>query len=215
MTLGTTIARSALLLGAFAIACTLLITLTWLGTNERIALVEKQARQQALLKLIPRSEHANDMLTDTLSAQAQEPLLQLKQERAIYRARDNQGRVTAVIIPARTPEGYSGDIQLLVAVRRDLSVAGVRVVSHRETPGLGDKIETQKSSWISQFNNKSLRQLPKEQWAVKKDGGTFDQLTGATISSRAVSDAVKNALRYASNEHQRLFSQEEISDVNQ
>ncbi|PIE39277.1 MAG: electron transport complex subunit RsxG [Gammaproteobacteria bacterium] len=213
MKLSSAISRNALLLGAFATVCTLLITLTWLGTHDHIAAAELQVRRQALLDLIPKGEHANDMLQDTLPAAADGSLLKLKQNRDIYRARNAQGQVIAVILPVRAPDGYSGDINALVAIAADLTVLGVKVISHRETPGLGDKIDTRKSSWIGQFTGKNPNNPAPTQWAVQKDGGSFDQLTGATISSRAVVNAVRDALQYASDNYPSLFAQGDTANV--
>ena len=99
-------------------------------------------------------------------------------------------------------QGYSGDISLLLGINVDNSIAGVRVVSHKETPGLGDKLELKKSPWLLDFNNK--KKLQDENWAVKKDGGQFDQFTGATITPRAVVNAVGDALDYFENNRQAL-----------
>ena len=101
-----------------------------------------------------------------------------------------------MILPVVAPEGYSGRIDLLVGIYADGSVAGVRAVSHRETPGLGDKVEIGKSQWVLEFNGKSLSMPVPENWAVKKDGGNFDQFTGATITPRAVVKAVYQSLEY-------------------
>ena len=93
-------------------------------------------------------------------------------------------------------EGYSGPINLLVAVNVDGTLSGVRVVSHKETPGLGDKIETNKDDWILGFVGKSLSNPSEALWKVRKDGGEFDQFTGATITPRAVVNAVREVLKY-------------------
>ena len=94
------------------------------------------------------------------------------------------------------PDGYNGSIRLLVAINLDSTLAGVRVVQHRETPGLGDAIDAQRSDWILGFDGKSLTTPPRKDWKVKRDGGDFDQFTGATITPRAVVKAVKKALLY-------------------
>lgn len=199
------IIHNALLLGVFAIVTTFAISATWLLTKDRIAIAENKAKQKALLELVPRTQHSNNMLEDTLALTSADTLLGLTTDSILYRARNNSGEVIAVILPSHTPDGYSGGIDLLIGVRRDLTLAGVRVIRHRETPGLGDKIERRKSNWIEQFIGKSLQQPPTPRWQVKKDGGDFDQLTGATITPRAVVNATARALHYARNHYADLF----------
>jgi electron transport complex protein RnfG len=101
-----------------------------------------------------------------------------------------------MILPAVAPDGYSGEIRLLVGIDLDGRILGVRVTNHRETPGLGDRIETRKSDWVHSFDGRSLGNPPAEQWNVKKNGGVFDQFTGATITPRAVVKAVQHSLAY-------------------
>jgi electron transport complex protein RnfG len=103
--------------------------------------------------------------------------------------------------------GYAGDIELLVGVRADGRVAGVRVVEHHETPGLGDGIEADKSDWIRGFDGRSLGDPPREDWAVRRDGGDFDQFTGATITPRAVVEAVRDTLIYFEDHRDQVFAQ--------
>src|SRR5690606_16997828 len=122
-------------------------------------------------------------------------LLRLPEPATAWRARQ-QGQVVVVILPAVTMDGYSGRIDLLVGIRANGELAGVRVTHHRETPGLGDKLEVGKSQWIFSFEGKSLSMPAPEGWAVRKDGGEFDQFVGATITPRAVVRAVRNALLY-------------------
>ena len=121
----------------------------------------------------------------------------LGQEEAftVYLAKKNNV-VSALIFPVTATDGYSGIIKLLVGINIDGTLAGVRVVSHKETPGLGDAIEIQRSDWILSFNNKSLDNPTGKGWAVKRDGGVFDQFTGATITPRAVVKAVHLSLIY-------------------
>ncbi|WP_407276698.1 RnfABCDGE type electron transport complex subunit G [Halothiobacillus sp. DCM-1] len=116
------------------------------------------------------------------------------------------GQVTAVVLPVITHYGYSGDIKLIVGVARDGQVTGVRVTRQNETPGLGDKIEPEKSPWIFGFNGKSLGNPDEKGWAVKKDGGIFDQFSGATITPRAVVGAIHAVLHYVAAHHEQLFA---------
>src|SRR5690625_7737958 len=102
--------------------------------------------------------------------------------------------ITGVIIPSVAPDGYSGAISMLVGVTRDGTLAGVRVLAHRETPGLGDKLELSRDDWCLSFDGRALGQPPAERWAAREDGGDFDQFTGATIPRRAVVRKVLRAL---------------------
>ncbi|WP_116364883.1 electron transport complex subunit RsxG [Parahaliea mediterranea] len=201
--LGQSISRNSLLLGLFAVVTTVLIAGTYLATRDRITAAQRQAEEKALLEIVPDERHDNNMLDDTVTIAA--GALGLKQGKPAYIAR--QGReAVAIILPATAPDGYSGAIELIVGVNRDGSVAGVRVLNHRETPGLGDKVELNKSDWVLGFNGRSLEKPAAENWAVKKDGGAFDQFTGATITPRAVVAATKGALEYARAHHDSLFA---------
>jgi electron transport complex protein RnfG len=117
------------------------------------------------------------------------------------------GQPVAAIIPSITPEGYSGDIAMIVGVNFDGSVAGVRVVEHKETPGLGDKVDLRKSDWILSFNGKSLSKPEPSAWNVKKERGEFDQFTGATITPRAVIHQIAKTLQYFSQDKERLLNE--------
>ncbi|MHA5866058.1 electron transport complex subunit RsxG, partial [Pseudomonas aeruginosa] len=121
------------------------------------------------------------------------------------------GQASAVILQASAPDGYSGAIQLLVGVTAQGRLLGVRVVAHKETPGLGDRIELAKSPWVHGFDGKSLGDPADAGWAVKKDGGTFDQFAGATVTPRAVVRAVHKALRYFDANRERLLAPEEAA----
>ncbi len=107
---------------------------------------------------------------------------------------------------AVAPDGYSGNIRLLVGVQADDTLSGVRVVAHRETPGLGDAIDEQRSDWVYGFDGKSLGNPPLAKWAVRKDGGHFDQLTGATITPRAIVRAVRRTLLYYRANREALYA---------
>lgn len=190
----SSVLRNSIILGVFAMATVGLIAITQQGTAERISEAQRRVQLSALNEILPHEQHDNDLLADSFSV-ADYPQLRLSDARDGYRARQND-EVVAVILPVVAPEGYSGRIDLLVGIYSDGSVAGVRAVSHRETPGLGDKIETGKSQWVLDFNGKSLSMPVPENWAVKKDGGEFDQFTGATITPRAVVKAVYQSLEY-------------------
>jgi electron transport complex protein RnfG len=161
-----------------------------------------------LEELIPASMHDNDLLADTLPVPANE-LLGTRETTTVYRSRRDD-RTNAVALTAIAPDGYNGGIRLLVAIQRDGSLAGVRVVSHRETPGLGDGIDIDRSNWISVFDGASLDRPPPRLWKVKKDGGHFDQLTGATITPRAVVKAVRRALEYFAQHREHLLQDADV-----
>lgn len=201
------ITRNSALLAAFALLTACLIAGTWLLTRDRIDDERRKAEERALLEIIPRERHDNSMLDDTRLLPAGSHGLGLREDRPLYIARLD-GQPVAVIVPVVARDGYSGDIELIVGVNADGSIAGVRVLNHRETPGLGDKVDLKKSGWILDFDGRSLRNPPPARWGVRKDGGVFDQFTGATITPRAVVAAILRALQYVDSERESLFSTE-------
>jgi electron transport complex protein RnfG len=152
------------------------------------------------------------MLDDRIAIDSRARGLGLDSEEHIYVARQDDTAI-AVIIPVTAPDGYSGDIELIVGINGDGSVAGVRVLAHRETPGLGDKVELKKSGWILGFDGKSLADPLPDYWKVKKDRGVFDQFTGATITPRAVTAAVRRSLEYFNEHRERLLAPPGASDA--
>lgn len=195
---------SALLLVLFAVAGTGLVALTHSATAERIAHNERETLLQSLHALISPDSHDNDIYSDRITVQ-DSALLGSKAPLPVYRARLG-GKPVALVMTPVAPDGYSGDIRLLVAIRHDGTLAGVRVVAHKETPGLGDKIEVERSDWIHDFAGRSLDNPATAQWKVRKDGGVFDQFTGATITPRAVVKTVHNTLRYYQEHRDALFA---------
>jgi len=185
--------KNSLVLGLFAIVTVGAVTLLQQFTAERIQASERAAQLRALNEILPRDSYDNPLLDNSI--EVQDPLLGTRQPLAAYIAHKN-GKPSAVILQAIAPDGYSGAIHLLIGVQADGRIAGVRVVGHRETPGLGDKIELTKSPWIRSFENRSLSNPEESGWAVKKDRGEFDQFAGATITPRAVVGAVHRALKY-------------------
>ncbi|SFR61491.1 electron transport complex protein RnfG [Marinobacter gudaonensis] len=188
------IRRSAIGLGLFAIITGGTIAVTQVATEERIREQAARAEAQALFEIIPESRHNNDLLKDTVQLPASERLAQSGPV-TVWVARQNEQPV-GLIMPVVAPDGYSGNINLLVGIDMNGTILGVRVTSHKETPGLGDKIELKKSDWIRTFTGRSLGSPPHREWNVRKNGGEFDQFTGATISPRAVVKAVQKALIY-------------------
>lgn len=192
--LGQSISKNSLILGAFAAVTAAIIAGTFQTTKDRIALEERKAASAALIAMIPKSRHNNDMLDDTLTlSKADSAALGFSHAISANIARHNADTI-ALVLPALARDGYSGDIKMIIAINTDSTLAGVRIISHKETPGLGDKIDLRKDDWILGFNSLSLQQPQPKMWAVKKDGGEFDQFTGATITPRAVVKRVKATL---------------------
>ena len=196
---------NSIVLALFALVTSLILATTNELTYERIEQSEREAAQRALLEIIPLERHDNDMLMDVQPVPEQYwATLGLKKGGNIHIARD-QGHPVAAIIPAVTPDGYSGAISMIIGINFNGSIAGVRVVEHRETPGLGDKVDLKKSDWILSFNGKSLVNPQASGWKVKKEGGDYDQFTGATITPRAVVSQVLKTLQYFEDDRERLL----------
>jgi len=255
------LAKNGLMLGAFAVVTTALIALTFFGTQDKIEQQKQQKLLSVLNEVVPSEFHDNALYANCTEVNA--PELGNK----IYRATLN-GQPSALVLEATAPDGYSGDIDIVVGVKVDaevggntsgssstdsldgesenlnitalalselaeldstpqssseqdenasdnsasntnrisMRVLGVRVIEHKETPGLGDKIELAVSNWITTFSNKSFSPDNLAPWQVKKDGGEFDQFTGATITPRAVVRAVREALLYAQANQSALFN---------
>ncbi|WP_456405675.1 electron transport complex subunit RsxG [Thiolapillus sp.] len=202
---------SAAILGVFGVLGAALVAGTWNATAERIALNQQQAFLRNVHKLVKPEEIDNDLLKDVITIHSADLA---KTEVRVYRAR-KQGEPVAVIFSPVQGPGYASPIQMMVAVRADGVLGGVRVLAHMETPGLGDKIEEERSDWILGFAGKSLQNPPPEKWKVKKDGGVFDQFTGATITPRSIVATVKKTLEYFEKEKERLFKQptEQINEA--
>ena len=196
------IALAAVVLSAFSVTGVALVAVTHQLMDGRIAENQRVAMQTKLKSIIPDGQFDNDPLEDLVQVSARD-LLGAESTR-VYRVR-KAGEPTAVILDTVVPDGYAGPIQLLVSVLRDGTIGGVRVLLHHETPGLGDKMEERKSDWVLSFDGKSLSDPTPERWAVKRDGGEFDQFTGATITPRAIVHGVKNTLIYVQQQGDTLF----------
>lgn len=204
-------AITAALLGAFAVLGTALVALTENDTRDLIAQNEREALRRKLNEVIPKDAYDNGITTDTVQATSK-PLLGSAKPMTVYRAR-KQGEPVAAVMTTVAPDGYTGAITLLVAVRyADETIMGVRVIHHRETPGLGDWIDSERSDWIGHFAGHSLSDPDELGWRVVKDGGIFDQFTGATITPRAVVKAVHNSLKYFHAHKDELFGNEAAAD---
>ncbi len=194
--------RSAAALGLVAIAGTTLLTGVDVLTADRIAAQERRVMLEQLGQIIP--EQYNNQLLDDRFTFMDERHFPNGQVVIAYRARQN-GEPRAVVLKFNAVNGYNGIITLLAGINSNGSLRGVRIISHRETPGLGDAIEIEKSDWVLGFSGKSLDNPVADKWAVKRDAGEFDQFTGATITPRAVVDAVRLALEYFEANREYLF----------
>lgn len=194
----------------FTIVGTALLVFTYFTTKSPIEASEAEARLMLLEEVLPKSLHDNNLLLDAIEMEAG-GLLGNAAKTLAYRGRLG-GKAQGVVLEATAPDGYSGDIKLLIAIRIDGSLAGVRVLAHKETPGLGDYIEIGHGDWIKHFDNQSLvktvdGKTPEEYWKVKKDGGNFDYMAGATITPRAIVKAVHKALQYYQTHQATLFAE--------
>lgn len=196
--------RSAMALGVVVVIGTASLAVVNKLTRDRITDQEQRVVLEQLQQVIPDDMHDNAMHLDYFQF-SDETAFPKEQVVTAYRAR-RKGEPVAVILRFAAMDGYNGRINLLAGIDATGHLTGVRVTSHKETPGLGDGIEIQRSNWILAFNGKSLQQPGLEQWAVRRDGGSFDQMTGATITPRAVVNAVKRALVYFQHHQHELFT---------
>ncbi|MCG8023509.1 MAG: electron transport complex subunit RsxG [Candidatus Thiodiazotropha endolucinida] len=179
----------AMLLGGFSTLATALLVAGNLATRDAILERQKEDLHHSLSQVIPSEQYDNDLLENPLQLDGPqgEPL-------TVYRG--TEGMQISALAWEISGQGYAGEIRLILGLDADGSILGVRVLSHAETPGLGDKMEVAKDDWILDFNGLSLGQPPADQWQVKKDGGRFDQFSGATITPRAVVQAIKGGLEF-------------------
>lgn len=187
----------------FTVIGTAMLAITYNQTHERIAQSELDAKLKLISQLIPAGTSDNDIMHDTLDI-APDPLLGNDKPTLAYRARQG-GQPVAVVLESVAPDGYSGKINLIIAIRPNGAIGGVRVVAHKETPGLGDYIDIAHGNWIKGFDGKALIAGKDGDWKVKKDGGQFDYMAGATITPRAVVKAVHKALQYYGKHQTELF----------
>lgn len=187
-----------LLLGSVVLLTSAALALASRTTEADIEAAAARDLKQSLAQVLP-GHYDNDLLHDTIRIAAPDGAV------TVYRAR-RAGRVEAVVFQTEG-RGYAGPVVCIMGVARDGRLLGVRVLKHHETPGLGDKIEPAKSRWIYAFEGKSLGSPPADKWAVKKDGGVFDQFSGATITPRAVVRAVKGGLELFARERPAMLGE--------
>ena len=180
--------RYGILLGFVALLCTAISAGIFFLTKDKIDAVMAAQQRELLLQVIPQDYFNNNLLESAVIPQDKN----LEGIQKIYFAKKD-GNVSAYAYETTAPDGYSGDIRLLVGLDPKGEVLGVRVIEHHETPGLGDKIELRISNWILNFTHQSINEHNLNEWAVKKDGGKFDQFSGATITPRAVVNQTKRS----------------------
>lgn len=201
-------ARTAAIMLVFTLVFTALMAGTYSATAPLVAASAQQEKLALIGEVLPAASYDNALLDDWIEVS---PVKELGMSDAtrLYRARRN-GQPAALVIEAAAPDGYSGRIGLLLAVKTSGELLAVRVTEHRETPGLGDYINPKKDRnksqpWIAQFSNLGFDSVPRERWRVKKDGGHFDQRAGATISARAVTNASGRVLAWTLRHREKLF----------
>lgn len=196
--------KTAITMIAFAFVGTSLLAFVFQITRAPIEASEKEARLALFKQILPENAYDNELLKETVQIAPNE-LLGNRQVTTANIAKLNH-KTAGVILEAVAHDGYSGDIKLLIAIRADGSISGVRVLAHKETPGLGDYIDITHGNWIKLFNDESVNKTPAEKWQVKKDGGKFDYMVGATITPRAVVKAVLKAVQFYEMNKQSLFA---------
>ena len=201
--------RTALMMIAFTLGFTGMMAAVYKITKTTIEASAEEEKMKLVGEVLPKGDYDNDLLKDFVDI-GLPPELGLKDAGRVYRAR-KAGQPVAVLLEAIAPDGYSGDVSLILAVRADGRIGAVRVTDHKETPGLGDYVDIRKDKnkakpWITQFESLGFAQVAQSEWKVKKDGGKFIYRTGATISARAVTNAIGRALNYFEAHKDQLFS---------
>jgi electron transport complex protein RnfG len=201
--------RTAAILLIFTVAFTAVMAVTYKMTKTTIAASAESEKMKLIGEVLPATAYDNELLKDWIELPATAEIGNDIPTR-VYRARKH-GNPAALVLEAAAADGYSGHIGLIVAVSGNGELIAVRVTGHRETPGLGDYIDPKKDKikakpWITQFNDLGFAQVKPAEWKVRKDGGRFEQRAGATISARAVTNAVGRALRFANEARERLYT---------
>jgi len=200
----TAIKKNGLILATFACVSTGVVAITHQLTENQIERQEKAQLLSILNQVIPHNLHDNEL--SEACVLVKDSALGTSESMPAYMATLN-GEPSAVAIEAIAPDGYNGAIKIIVGVKQDGIVTGTRVLQHNETPGLGDKVDIRVTDWVLGFTGKTVTADNEEQWKVRKDGGQFDQFTGATITPRAVVKAVKQAVKYVNENRATLVKQ--------
>jgi electron transport complex protein RnfG len=196
----------AILLGGFSTLATALLVAGNIATKDVILERQREDLQDSLSQVVPADQYDNNLLENPLQLRDQDG-------RSLTVYRGTEGMQISALAWEVSGQGYAGEIRLIMGIDADGSILGVRVLSHAETPGLGDKIEVAKDDWILAFNGLSLGQPQADQWQVKKDGGQFDQFSGATITPRAVVQAIKGGMDFFQEHRTELLNPPVITTV--
>jgi len=198
------IRKNGAVLAIFACASTGVVALTNYLTKDRIHEQEQKQLLSVLNQVIPHELHDNDLYQ--ACTLVSDPMLGTENPMPVYMA-TLKGEPSAMAIEAIAPDGYNGAIKIIVGIEQDGTISGTRILSHQETPGLGDKIDLRISDWIVGFTGKQVTEQNQADWKVRKDGGQFDQFTGATITPRAVVKAVKNTVEFINTNRAQIQAQ--------
>jgi electron transport complex protein RnfG len=186
------VGRTVLVMVIFGVIFSTILQFVYNEANPIILISEAKAKERLLLQVVSKNLYNNDLINSYIKIQPNERLKNKDTIKGYIAMKENI--VTAVILETRAPNGYSGEIKILVGISSDGNILGTRVIKHQETPGLGDYIDINKSDWINIFTFSSLKNTSQLEWAVKKDQGKFDYISGATITARAVIVAINEAL---------------------
>ena len=197
------VGRNGVILGVFALVTTALIGLTFLGTREQIAKQQFELLSRTLNDVMPKTHYVNALIEDCVWVS--NPVLHSDKPQRVYRARAAE-QAAGFVVETTAPNGYSGNIHMLVGMLLDGTVTGVRVLDHKETPGLGDKIDLRVSDWVLSFTGQKVSPETTDIWEVKKEGGQFDQFTGATITPRAVVNQIEATVLFATENIETLLN---------
>lgn len=195
--------KTGLTLAGIGAVCTALVAATYLATRDRIAANDKALLERSLEPALAGIVYDSGLTDSKLVLQPPHGLPG-NEPAVIYRV-FSAGQPAAALFAVTARDGYSGPIRVLVGVAYDGTVTGIRILQHRETPGLGDKIDSSRSDWVLQFDGRSLGDPPAAGWAIRDDGGDFDQLTGASVTPRAVITAIRNTLLYFDAHRDEIF----------
>lgn len=201
---GGAIIRSGTTLSIIAAICTALVAITWSTTRHRIAANERAWLERSLVPVLAGVEYDGGVSDSRLTLQTPHGLPGAD-DALVYRLYA-AGEPVAALFVVSARGGYTGPIRLLVGIKVDGTVTGIHVLEHRETPGLGDLVETGKSDWARQFAGRRLGDPPLPAWRIRRDGGEFDQLTGASVTPRAIVQAVRQTLEYFDSHRGAVFA---------
>lgn len=196
--------KNGVTLAAIAAVCTTLVATTYHLTKDRIAANEQAFLERKLAPVLGSIAFEGGISESKRLVSAPHGLPG-REDALIYRVYSD-GQPVAALFAVTAPDGYAGPIRILLGIDVNGVVTGLRILEHRETPGLGDRIEDSKSDWVHQFAGKSLRDPLLEDWSIRRDGGEFDQLSGASVTPRAVINAVRDTLLYFDANREQVFT---------